>query len=141
MGRSSGIMTLACMEVVCHGRQFGKYRVELTREQKDEMWGDRLAIKTATLKLDDILTPPASWSPTMSVRPKLATPNPKGIYDHMVYSEETLKSIARQYGADTNVIMELNGITNSDTVKPGVRLLVPIPDWPAFDSATLEQLV
>ncbi len=80
------------------------------------------------LELDEILTPPASWSPTMSVRPELAAPNPKGIYDHVVYSGETLESIARQYGADSDVIMELNSITNPAAVKPGVKLLVPIPD-------------
>jgi len=121
-------MTPACMEVVCYDRKFGKYRAELMREQKDEMWGGRSVIKTATLKLDEILTPPPSWSPTMSVRPKIAAPNPEGIYDHVVCSGETLESIARQYGADPNLIMELNSITNPVTVKPGVRLLVPMPD-------------
>ncbi len=116
------------MEVVCHGRQFGKYRVESTRAEKDEMWGDRSVIKTATLKLDEILTPPASWNPRPSVEPELAAPNPEGIYDHVVYPGETLEDIARQYGADTNVIIELNSITNPATVKPGMRLLVLIPD-------------
>jgi len=64
----------------------------------------------------------------MSVKPKLAAPNPEGIYDHVVYSGETLEDIARQYGADTNVIMELNSITNPATVKPATRPLVPISD-------------
>ncbi len=99
-----------------------------TRAEKDEMWGDRSVIKTATLGLDEIFMPPASWSPRLSAEPKLAAPNLKGIYDHVVYSGETLEGIARQYSADTNVIMKLNGITNPATVKLGVKLLVPIPD-------------
>ncbi|MBC8206884.1 MAG: LysM peptidoglycan-binding domain-containing protein [Kiritimatiellales bacterium] len=50
------------------------------------------------------------------------------VYEHVLYPGETLEDVARQYGSSQDEIMLLNGITNPDTVKPGTKLLVPIPE-------------
>jgi LysM repeat protein len=50
------------------------------------------------------------------------------VYDHVLYPGETLEDVARQYGTSQEEIMELNGITDPGNVKPGTKLLVPIPE-------------
>ena len=50
------------------------------------------------------------------------------VYEHVLYPGETLEDVARQYGSSKDEIMMLNGITSEDTVKPGTKLLVPIPE-------------
>lgn len=50
------------------------------------------------------------------------------VYDHVLYPGETLEDVARQYGSSQEEIMMLNGITSADAVKPGTKLLVPIPE-------------
>ncbi len=50
------------------------------------------------------------------------------VYDHVLYPGETIEDVARQYGSSKEEIMILNGITDPDSVKPGTKLLVPIPD-------------
>jgi len=46
----------------------------------------------------------------------------------VLYPGETLEDVARQYGSSQDEIMLLNGITSPDAVKPGTKLLVPIPE-------------
>jgi LysM repeat protein len=50
------------------------------------------------------------------------------VYEHVLYPGETLEDVARQYGSSQDEIMMLNGITSPDSVKPGTKLLVPIPE-------------
>lgn len=50
------------------------------------------------------------------------------VYEHVLYPGETLEDVARQYGSSQDEIMMLNGITDPDSVKPGTKLLVPIPE-------------
>jgi len=53
---------------------------------------------------------------------------PALVYDHVLYPGETLETVARQYGVSKSDIMELNGITDPESVKSGTKLLVPIPE-------------
>lgn len=50
------------------------------------------------------------------------------VYEHVLYPGETLEDVARQYGSSQDEIMMLNGLTSPDSVKPGTKLLVPIPE-------------
>lgn len=49
------------------------------------------------------------------------------VYDHVLYPGETLEDVARQYGCSKQDIMLLNSITDASSVKPGTKLLVPMP--------------
>lgn len=49
-------------------------------------------------------------------------------YEHVLYPGETLEDVARQYGSSQMEIMKLNSITDPADVKPGTKLLVPIPE-------------
>ncbi len=49
-------------------------------------------------------------------------------YEHVLYPGETLEDVARQYGSSQKKIMSLNGITDPNTLKPGAKLLIPIPE-------------
>ena len=50
------------------------------------------------------------------------------VYEHVLYPGETIEDVARQYGSSQEEIMLLNGITDPAVVKPGTKLLVPIPE-------------
>ncbi len=50
------------------------------------------------------------------------------VYEHVLYPGETLDDVARQYGSSQQEIMKLNNITDAASVKPGTKLLVPIPE-------------
>jgi len=50
------------------------------------------------------------------------------VYEHVLYPGETLDDVARQYGSSQQEIMKLNSITDPASVKPGTKLLVPIPE-------------
>lgn len=50
------------------------------------------------------------------------------VYEHVLYPGETLDDVARQYGSSQQEIMKLNNITDPASVKPGTKLLVPIPE-------------
>ncbi len=50
------------------------------------------------------------------------------VYEHVLYPGETIEDVARQYGSSQEEIMLLNGITDPSVVKPGTKLLVPIPE-------------
>ncbi|MFA5689418.1 MAG: LysM peptidoglycan-binding domain-containing protein [Kiritimatiellales bacterium] len=49
------------------------------------------------------------------------------VYDHILYPGETLNDVARQFGVSKDSIMKLNNITDESTLKPGTKLLVPLP--------------
>ena len=62
-----------------------------------------------------------------------AVPAPKPmsaapVYDHVMYPGETIEDVARQYGSSKEEIMILNGIIDPSSIKPGTKLLVPIPE-------------
>jgi LysM repeat protein len=50
------------------------------------------------------------------------------VYEHVLYPGETLDDVARQYGSSQQEIMTLNNITDPTAVKPGTKLMVPIPE-------------
>ncbi|MDK2858726.1 MAG: hypothetical protein PWQ89_1845 [Verrucomicrobiota bacterium] len=68
---------------------------------------------------------PSSSASTASVS-SASTTSP--VYEHVLYPGETLEDVARQYGSSKSEIMTLNGITDPSSVKPGTKLLVPIPE-------------
>jgi LysM repeat protein len=67
---------------------------------------------------------PAPMADIASLEPAASAP----VYEHVLYPGETLDDVARQYGSSKDEIMMLNGITSPDAVKPGTKLLVPIPE-------------
>jgi len=58
----------------------------------------------------------------------LATSTSAPVYEHILYPDETIQDVARQYGSSQEDIMLLNGITDPDLIKAGTKLLVPIPE-------------
>ncbi|MCU0858388.1 MAG: LysM peptidoglycan-binding domain-containing protein [Pontiellaceae bacterium] len=50
------------------------------------------------------------------------------VYEHVLYPGETLEDVARQYGSSQQDIMKMNNITDPASIKPGMKLLVPIPN-------------
>jgi LysM repeat protein len=50
------------------------------------------------------------------------------VYEHVLYPGETLDDVARQYGSSKAEIMSLNDIADEQNLKPGTKLLVPIPE-------------
>jgi LysM repeat protein len=68
-------------------------------------------------------------APAPLAAPPAAAPSASApVYEHVLYPGETLEDVARQYGSSQDEIMLLNGITSPDAVKPGTKLLVPIPE-------------
>jgi spore germination protein len=58
----------------------------------------------------------------------VAKPASAPVYEHVLYPGETLDDVARQYGSSQQEIMKLNNITDPSSIKPGTKLLVPIPE-------------
>ena len=58
----------------------------------------------------------------------VAKPASAPVYEHVLYPGETLDDVARQYGSTQQEIMKLNSITDPASIKPGTKLLVPIPE-------------
>ena len=50
------------------------------------------------------------------------------VYEHVLYPGETLDDVASQFGSTKEEILQLNDIANPDDIKPGTKLLVPIPE-------------
>lgn len=69
---------------------------------------------------------PAPIAEANPVVPPVASAAP--VYEHVLYPGETLDDVARQYGSSQQEIMKLNNISDASTVRPGTKLLVPIPD-------------
>jgi len=80
------------------------------------------APKLAPVK--DAAPEPAPMADLAPLAPATSAP----VYEHVLYPGETLEDVARQYGSSQDEIMMLNGITSPDSVKPGTKLLVPIPE-------------
>ncbi len=78
----------------------------------------------ATAATDASFPAPA---PIADVAP-VATAASAPVYEHVLYPGETLDDVARQYGSSQQEIMKLNNITDPASVKPGTKLLVPIPE-------------
>ncbi|MFA7257190.1 MAG: LysM peptidoglycan-binding domain-containing protein [Kiritimatiellales bacterium] len=77
-------------------------------------------------------TAPAAPAPAVEAVPSAAAPVATAasapVYEHVLYPGETLDDVARQYGSSQQEIMKLNNITDPSSVKPGTKLLVPIPE-------------
>lgn len=50
------------------------------------------------------------------------------VYEHVLYPGETIEDVASQFGSTKEEIMNLNNIADPDSIKPGTKLLVPIPE-------------
>lgn len=72
----------------------------------------------------DTAPEPAPMADLAPLAPATSAP----VYEHVLYPGETLEDVARQYGSSQDEIMMLNGITDPSSVKPGTKLLVPIPE-------------
>jgi len=74
----------------------------------------------------------AAVAPAAPAVPAAAAPVAKAagapVYEHVLYPGETLDDVARQYGSSQQEIMKLNNITDAASIKPGTKLLVPIPE-------------
>jgi LysM repeat protein len=71
----------------------------------------------------------SSAAPVASaVAAPVAKPASAPVYEHVLYPGETLDDVARQYGSSQQEIMKLNNITDPSSIKPGTKLLVPIPE-------------
>jgi spore germination protein len=75
----------------------------------------------AVTKVAAPATVPAAAAP-------VAKPASAPVYEHVLYPGETLDDVARQYGSSQQEIMKLNNITDPSSIKPGTKLLVPIPE-------------
>ena len=49
------------------------------------------------------------------------------VYEHLVYPGETLENVASQYGCTAEEILSLSEISDPESVRPGIKLYVPIP--------------
>jgi LysM repeat protein len=58
----------------------------------------------------------------------VATAADAPVYEHVLYPGETIEDVARQYASSAEDILWLNGISDPATLKPGMKLLVPIPE-------------
>jgi LysM repeat protein len=72
--------------------------------------------------------PAASVSAVEPVAAPVATASTAPVYEHVLYPGETLEDVARQYGSSQAEIMKINNITDPASIKPGTKLLVPIPE-------------
>jgi LysM repeat protein len=70
---------------------------------------------------------PAAAAAPASAAP-VSKPASAPVYEHVLYPGETLDDVARQYGSSQQEIMKLNSITDPSSIKPGTKLLVPIPE-------------
>jgi LysM repeat protein len=73
------------------------------------------------------VAPAAASAPPAAAAP-VASAASAPVYEHVLYPGETLDDVARQYGSSQQEIMKLNNITDPASVKPGTKLLVPIPE-------------
>jgi LysM repeat protein len=71
---------------------------------------------------------PAALEAAPTAAAPAATSASAPVYEHVLYPGETLEDVARQYGSSQQEIMTLNNITDPGSVKPGTKLLVPIPE-------------
>lgn len=69
---------------------------------------------------------PAAAAPASAA--PVSKPASAPVYEHVLYPGETLDDVARQYGSSQQEIMKLNSITDPSSIKPGTKLLVPIPE-------------
>lgn len=71
---------------------------------------------------------PAAPAPAPAAAAPVAAAASAPVYEHVLYPGETLDDVARQYGSSQQEIMKLNSIADPASVKPGTKLLVPIPE-------------
>ena len=50
------------------------------------------------------------------------------VHEFVVYPGESLADIARQYNASTEDLLRINNISDASLIKPGDKLLIPIPE-------------
>jgi len=85
------------------------------------------AASTGTASAVTAPAPAAPAAPAVPAAAPVASASAP-VYEHVLYPGETLDDVARQYGSSQQEIMKLNNITDPSSVKPGTKLLVPIPE-------------
>jgi LysM repeat protein len=73
-------------------------------------------------------TPLPVPSPSPSPLPTLPSPSPAGPIVHVIQPNETLESIAAQYGVTVDALVEENDIQDPDLIIVGTRLRIPVQD-------------
>jgi len=86
------------------------------------------ASPAASVSPEPAPAPMAGLSSSAATAPVSSAATTSPVYEHVLYPGETLEDVARQYGSSQSEIMTLNGITDPSSVKPGTKLLVPIPE-------------
>lgn len=76
----------------------------------------------------NLISDPETIEPGAILHIPAFSPTAAPVYEHVVYPGETLETIAAQYETTIEAIISLSGIPDSQNVKPGDKLLVPIPD-------------
>lgn len=92
----------------------------------------RRLIRLLSIVLCLLALPAALWAQEANS----AQPLPPNLTIHVVQRGENLYRIALQYGLTWGELAELNGITNSDSLLVGQRLLVPTIPTPEGDPQT-----
>ena len=82
---------------------------------------------TGTPQPTSILMPTRPATATPPFTPTLAPTPTSSTRTHTVQSGETLAIIADNYGVTVEAIVELNGLTNPNTIEVGQELLIPPP--------------
>lgn len=77
-----------------------------------------------------VLAPMAEMAPIEDIpdAAPVATSASAPVYEHVLYPGETLEDVARQYSSSKEEIMMLNDIADPTSIKPGTKLLVPMPE-------------
>jgi murein DD-endopeptidase MepM/ murein hydrolase activator NlpD len=101
------------------------------------------ATRAATVRPSATATPVAAATRTATPRPTAsptasATPGPRV---HEVAEGETLSGIAVQYGISSATLLQANGLTDADALRPGQELVIPAVDLPAGAGADTQSLV
>jgi len=93
------------------------------------------ATETATPTATATASPTPTNTPTITNTPTAsATPTASGPFIYVVAEDDTLDSIAAQFGVNVLVLMALNNMTDS-LIRVGDELLIPNPDL-ALDTPT-----
>ncbi|HEY5574012.1 MAG TPA: LysM peptidoglycan-binding domain-containing protein [Anaerolineales bacterium] len=83
------------------------------------------ATQTATATSTPTETPTITETPTVTQTPTASAP-----FIYTVQEDDTLFSIAEQFGVDLLVLMALNNMSNESVIRVGDELIVPNPDLP-----------
>ena len=98
--------------------------LEATREADKQEIIDRLSKKMADIVNQTVNTRPAYTPPAKPVR--RSTPIYAGSgYEHIVSQGETLSAIAAAYNVSSDTLIQVNNLTNPNSIRVGQKLFIP----------------